>query len=68
MKIRMRYVLPALVMLAGCATTNDQDYSANATPAPTAAVPQRVDAVSDVLGARMDSMLAAQPTNGAVTR
>ncbi len=68
MKIRMRYVLPALVMLAGCATTNDQDYSANATPTPTAAVPQRVDAVSDVLGARMDSMLAAQPTNGTVTR
>ena len=68
MKIRMRLVLPALVMLAGCTATNDQDYSAITTPTPTAAAPQRVDAVSDLLGAKMDSMLAAQPTNGAVTR
>ena len=68
MKIRMRYVLPALAMLAGCATTNGQDYTAENTPAPTAAPPQRVEAVSDVLGAKMDSMLAAQPTSGTVTR
>ena len=68
MKIRMRLALPALVLLAGCATTNDQNYSANSIPAPAAAAPQRVDAVSNALGAKMDSMLAAQRTNGALTR
>jgi len=68
MKIRMWYALPALVMLAGCAT-NDREYSVNDPPAPTAAPPQRVDAVSDALGAKMDGMLAnLHPMSGGMTR
>lgn len=59
MRIRIRYALPALLMLAGCATMGSNDDS-NYAAAPTVAPPQRVDAVSDALGARMDSMLAAQ--------
>jgi len=68
MKIRMLYVLPAVVMLAGCAGTYT-DYQATNTPAPTAAPPERVNAVSDALGARMDNMLASQhPAPSGVTR
>jgi len=65
MNVRTLYVLPALVMLAGCAGMND-GYQASNPPAPTAAAPQRVNAVSDALGARVDNMLASQPagTNG----
>jgi hypothetical protein len=59
MNIRMWYALPAIVMLAGCAA-NSSDYVADNVPAPTAAAPQRVDAVSNALGAKMDSMLASQ--------
>jgi len=65
----MRYVLPALVMLAGCATTNDHAYTADSVQAPAAAPPQRVDAVSDALGAKMDGMLASQrPADAGITR
>lgn len=67
MKFRMRYALPALVMLAGCATTSDRDSTAEVAPVPTAAAPQRVDAVSDMLGAKMDNMLASERPVG-VTR
>lgn len=59
MKIRMWYALSAIVMLAGCAENNG-NYVADNVPAPTAAPPQRVDAVSNALGAKMDSMLAGQ--------
>jgi len=55
MKIRIRYVLPALIMLAGCAATGD-DHSASNAAAPAVAPPQRVDAVSDALGAKVDTM------------
>ncbi len=69
MKIRMRYVLPALVMLAGCAATKDSGYSASNAEAPAMAPPQRVDAVSNAVGAKMDGMLASQPaTNNGVMR
>ncbi|MGA3400402.1 MAG: hypothetical protein ABSC95_14370 [Acetobacteraceae bacterium] len=69
MKIRIRYVLPALLMLAGCATTNDSGYRASNVAAPVVAPPQRVDAVSNAVGARMDAMLASRraPSND-VTR
>lgn len=69
MKIRMRYVLPAMLLLAGCAATNDSSYHASNTTAPAAAPSQRVDAVSEAVGARMDNMLASRPTtSNAVTR
>ena len=59
MKIRLRWVLPAILLtLAGCAA-GGSGYTANADPPATAAPPQRVNAVSDALGARMDSMLAS---------
>jgi PBP1b-binding outer membrane lipoprotein LpoB len=59
MKKRIWYVLPAIIMLAGCAD-NTSNAVADNVAAPTAAPPQRVDAVSNVLGAKMDSMLASQ--------
>ena len=59
MKIQVWYALPVIVMLAGCAA-NSRDYVADNVSTPTAAPPQRVDAVSDALGAKMDSMLASQ--------
>ncbi len=68
MKIRMCYVFPALFMLAGCATTSN-DYSASNAAAPIVAPPQRVDAVSDAVGAKMADMLASRPsTSSDVTR
>ena len=69
MNIRIGCALAAMLLaLAGCAS-NDTDYSANAAPPPTAAPPQRVNAVSNALGARMDNMLASQHSPGAgVTR
>jgi hypothetical protein len=57
MKIRIRYVLPALLMLAGCAATADNHSASNAA-VPAVAAPQRVDAVSDALGAKVDNMTA----------
>ncbi|HVC59850.1 MAG TPA: hypothetical protein VND19_05735 [Acetobacteraceae bacterium] len=61
-------MLPALLMLAGCATTGG-DYSASNAAAPAMAPPQRVDAVSDALGAKMDNMLASRPfTSNSMTR
>jgi hypothetical protein len=69
MKIRIVFALAAVLLaLAGCASEGN-DYSANTAPPPTAAPPQRVNAVSNVLGARMDNMLASQPsTSSGVTR
>jgi hypothetical protein len=63
MKIGLRYVLPAMLLLAGCATTNDGGYSATNAATPTAAPPQRVDAVSDAVGAKMDAMMASRPAS-----
>jgi hypothetical protein len=67
MKIRMWCALPAIAVLAACAG-NDSSYVADnvpgPSPVPAAAAPQRVDAVSNALGARMDSMLASQRPTG----
>ena len=63
MKIRLRYVVPAMLLLAGCATTSDNSYSANNTVTPTAAPAQRVDAVSNAVGAKMDAMIANRPVS-----
>jgi len=69
MRIRLRYVLPAMLLLAGCATTSNSGYVASNTATPTAAPPQRVDAVSDAVGAKMDAMMASRPATSAnVTR
>jgi hypothetical protein len=63
MKIRKRYVLPAMLLLAGCATTTtSSNYSTSIAAAPVAAPPQRVDAVSDAVGAKVDSMLVSNPS------
>jgi hypothetical protein len=60
MKIRLRWVLPAiLVTLAGC-VGGGSDHTANADPPAIAAPTQRVNAVSQAVGARMDSMLGTQ--------
>jgi hypothetical protein len=68
MKIRLRYVLPAMLLLVGCATTTTgNSYSASNTVVPAAAAPQRVDAVSDAVGAKMDDMLVSQPAAGSAT-
>lgn len=69
MIIRIGLPLAAVLLaLAGCASS-DTSYTASAAPPPTAAPPQRVDAVSNALGARMDSMMASQPTSASgVTR
>jgi hypothetical protein len=63
MKIRMRFVLPVLLPLAGC-TTTDSSYSASNAATPAVAPPQRVDAVSDAVGAKMDAMVAGHPASG----
>lgn len=70
MKIRMGYVLPAMLLLAGCATTTTaSNYSASNAGTPAAAPPERVDAVSDAVGAKMDGMLANPlPVGTNVTR
>jgi hypothetical protein len=58
-----------MVMLAGCATTNDSGYQASNTVAPVTAPPQRVSAVSDAVGAKMDAMMpSSSVTSSAVTR
>jgi len=64
MKIRKRYVLPAMLLLAGCATTttSSSNYSTSVAAAPVGAPPQRVDAVSDAVGAKVDSMLVSNPS------
>jgi uncharacterized lipoprotein YajG len=64
MEIRIRYVLPAMLLLAGCAA-NDSSYSASNSAAPTVAAPQRVNAVSDAVGAKMDAMMSTRssPSN-----
>ncbi len=62
-------MLPALLMLAGCATTSGGVYRASNAAAPAVAPPQRVDAVSNAVGAKMDAMLASRPApNNDVTR
>jgi hypothetical protein len=60
MKIQIWCGLPALLVLASCAASTG-DYSASNAAAPTVAPPQRVDAVSDALGAKMNTMVAARP-------
>jgi uncharacterized lipoprotein YajG len=63
MKIRKRFLLPAMLLLAGCATTTtSSSYTASNAPAPTVAPPQRVDAVSDAMGAKVDTMVASRPS------
>jgi hypothetical protein len=59
MKIRLQYVLPAVLLLAGCAM-NDSGYTANNAATPAVAPPQRVDAVSDAVGAKMDAMMTTR--------
>jgi hypothetical protein len=60
MKIRLRWVLPViLVTLAGCAGGGG-DHTASADPPAIAAPTQRVNAVSQAVGARMDNMLGTQ--------
>ena len=59
MKIGMRCILAALVMLPGCAETRN-DYQADDVPAQIAAPPQRVNAVSNALGDRLDGMQTNQ--------
>lgn len=69
MKIRLRYALPAMLLLAGCATTSNNSYSADNAATPAAAPPQRVDAISDAVGAKMDAMMASRPAaTNSVTR
>lgn len=69
MQIRIGFALAAVLLaLAGCAS-DDTNYSANTAPPPTAAPTQRVNAVSNALGAKMDNMLASQHSPGpGVTR
>ena len=54
-------MLPAMLLLAGCAAS-DSGYTASNSTAPTVAPPQRVDAVSDAVGAKMDAMMATRPS------
>ena len=69
MKIGMCCVLPAMLMLAGCATTSSSGYSASNAAAPAVAPPQRVEVVSDMVGAKIDAMLVSNPATGSgVTR
>jgi hypothetical protein len=64
MNIRLRWVLPAiLAMLVGCAG-GGSEHTANGDPPPIAAPTQRVNAVSQAVGARMDSMLGTQHSPG----
>jgi hypothetical protein len=66
MKIRLGWLLPVMLpALAGCAG-GASDYRANAAPPAIVAPTERVNAVSDAVGARMDNMLATQhsPVSG----
>lgn len=67
MNIRLCFVLPALLALGGCATGYDSGPRAAASNTVTpVAAPQRVDAVSDALGQKIDNMVASRrtvPTN-----
>jgi len=61
-------MLPAVLALAGCATTIDTSHTASTAPT-SAAAPAQVNAASDALGAKMDNMLASRhPGGAAVTR
>lgn len=69
MNFRFQYVLPVLLVLAGCAGSSAQTYgSDDPATVPGAAAPQQVDAVSDALGARMNSMLGTPGYRSSVTR
>ena len=61
MKIQIGLVLSALLALAGCATNDGYmaEHASNNVATPTAA-PQRVDAVSDALGQKVDNMVASR--------
>jgi uncharacterized lipoprotein YajG len=61
MKMRIRYVLPAMLLLAGCATSGS-GYTASNSAAPAVAPPQRVNAVSDAVGAKIDAMMSTRPS------
>jgi hypothetical protein len=63
----------ALVMLAACSNATDpvsNRQSADATPVASATTvsSHSVSDVSDAVGQRLDTMLAARPTNGAANR
>lgn len=68
MKVRMRIVMPALLSLAGCAST-PYPMAGGAPPVgqTSAAAPQQVDAVSDALGRRLDTMIATRRSVPATT-
>ncbi|HTB42773.1 MAG TPA: hypothetical protein VK741_04040 [Acetobacteraceae bacterium] len=53
--------MPAMLLLAGCAASGS-GYTASNSTAPAVAPPQRVDAVSDAVGAKMDAMMATRPS------
>ncbi len=63
MKVRMRLLLPVLLALSACATT-PAPVADNTGPAvqTSAAPPQRVDAASNALGQRLDTMMANRHT------
>ncbi len=67
MMVRMQFVLPALLALAGCSTA---PAPVARGPSPVlqaqAAEPQRVTAASNALGQKLDGMVAAQ--RASVTR
>lgn len=71
MIISPRLLVPAVLLLAGCATATTT-YNSGTIPtaaAAPAAAPQRINAVSDALGARTDNMVASRPaTTGNLTR
>lgn len=67
MKTGLRYALPVMLLLAGCATNDDHTMNvaaANNAVAPVVAPPQRVEAVSDAVGAKMNSLVASRPSAG----
>jgi len=71
MMVRIRLVLPTLLALASCASTPSPVATDVAGPVvqTSAAPPQRVIAVSNELGQRLDSMLAnARLSSASVTR
>jgi hypothetical protein len=64
MKIRLRWVLPTILATLGGCAGGGSDHTANVNPPTIAAPTQRVDAVSQAIGARMDNMLATQHSAG----
>jgi hypothetical protein len=50
-----------MLLLAGCATSGS-GYTASNSAAPAVAPPQRVNAVSDAVGAKIDAMMSTRPS------